>query len=157
MLKNELLQQAQTTVEKTVKDRAAYDKIVAAGTKVIYDKETFSELIKGIETSNDPVLEVADGIVGVLGVLYKQSRKTMPLTPMISAGMTLLIDALDFLEQAGMATIDKETLGKATTMYMNSLLSKMGLTPEKMQGMLSQVRSTMDDPQKMSQLRGGQQ
>lgn len=157
MLKNELLQQAQTTVEKTVKDRAAYDKIVAAGTKVIYDKETFSELIKGIETSNDPVLEVADGIVGVLGVLYKQSRKTMPLTPMISAGMTLLIDAMDFLEQAGMATIDKETLGKATTMYMNSLLSKMGLTPEKMQGMLSQVRSTMDDPQKMSQLRGGQQ
>ena len=155
MLKNELLQQAQTTVEKTVKDRAAYDKIVAAGTKVIYDKETFSELIKGIETSNDPVLEVADGIVGVLGVLYKQSRKTMPLTPMISAGMTLLIDALDFLEQAGMATIDKETLGKATTMYMNSLLSKMGLTPEKMQGMLSQVRSTMDDPQKMKQFRGG--
>jgi hypothetical protein len=155
MLKNELLQQAQTTVEKTVKDRAAYDKIVAAGTKVIYDKETFSELIKGIETSNDPVLEVADGIVGVLGVLYKQSRKTMPLTPMISAGMTLLIDALDFLEQAGMATIDKETLGKATTMYMNSLLSKMGLTPEKMQGMLSQVRSTMEDPEKMKQFRGG--
>ncbi|MBP8190374.1 MAG: hypothetical protein KAX73_00910 [Aquabacterium sp.] len=155
MLKNELLQQAQTTVEKTVKDRAAYDKIVAAGTKVIYDKETFSELIKGIETSNDPVLEVADGIVGVLGVLYKQSRKTMPLTPMISAGMTLLIDALDFLEQAGMATIDKETLGKATTMYMNSLLSKMGLTPDKMEGMLSQVRATMSDPEKMKQFRGG--
>lgn len=155
MLKNELLQQAQTTVEKTVKDRAAYDKIVAAGTKVIYDKETFSELIKGIETSNDPVLEVADGIVGVLGVLYKQSRKTMPLTPMISAGMTLLIDALDFLEQAGMATIDKETLGKATTMYMNSLLSKMGLTPDKMEGMLSQVRATMEDPEKMKQFRGG--
>lgn len=157
MLKNQLLQQAQETVEKTVKDRAAYDKIVAAGTKVIYDKATFTELIKGLEDSNDPALEVAEGIVGVLGVLYKQSRKTMPLTPMISAGMTLLIDALDFLEQAGMATIDKETLGKATTMYMNSLLSKMGLTPEKMQGMLSQVRSTMDDPQKMSQLRGGQQ
>lgn len=155
MLKNQLLQQAQETVEKTVKDRAAYDKIVAAGTKVIYDKATFTELIKGLEDSNDPALEVAEGIVGVLGVLYKHSRKTMPFTPMISAGMTLLIDALDFLEQSGMAKIDKETLAKSTTMFMNSLLSKMGLTPDKMEGMLSQVRATMEDPEKMKQFRGG--
>ncbi len=155
MLKNQLLQQAQEKIESGVKDRASYDKIVAAGTKVIYDKETFSELMKGIDQSKDPVFEVADGIVGILGILYKQSRNTMPLVPMISAGMTLMVDALDFMEQAGMATIDKETLAKATTMYMNSLLPKLGLTPEKMQGVLDGVQGTMSDPEKMKQFRGG--
>lgn len=155
MLKNELLQQAQAKVESGVEDRAAYDKIVAAGTKVIYDKETFSELIKGIDQSEDPISEVAEGIVGILGLLYKQSRKTMPLVPMISAGMALLIDAMDFMEQAGVADIDKETLAKATAIYMNSLLPKMGLTPEKMQGVLDGVKSTMSDPEKMNQYRGG--
>ena len=155
MLKNPLLKQAQTKIESGVQDRDAYNRIVQAGTKVIYDKATFAELAKEIRQAQDPVTEIAEGMIGILGILYKQSRKTMPIPAMVMAGMSLLLDALDFAEQAGLVKIDKAELNKATTHYLNSLLPKFGLTPEKIDATLGQLGGTIKDPAKMAQIQGG--
>ena len=155
MLKNPLLKQAQTKIESGVQDRDAYNRIVQAGTKVIYDKATFSELSKAIRQAQDPVTEIAEGMIGILGILYKQSRKTMPIPAMVTAGMSLLLDALDFAEQAGLVKIDKAQLNKATTHYLNSLLPKFGLTPDKIDATLGQLGGTIKDPAKMAQIQGG--
>ena len=155
MLKNPLLKQAQTKIESGVQDRDAYNRIVQAGTKVIYDKATFTELSKEIRQAQDPVTEIAEGMIGILGILYKQSRKTMPIPAMVTAGMSLLLDALDFAEQAGLVKIDKAQLNKATTHYLNSLLPKFGLTPDKIDATLGQLGGTIKDPAKMAQIQGG--
>lgn len=155
MLKNPLLKQAQTKIESGVQDRDAYNRIVQAGTKVIYDKATFTELSKAIRQAQDPVTEIAEGMIGILGILYKQSRKTMPIPSMVMAGMSLLLDALDFAEQAGLVKIDKAQLNKATTHYLNSLLPKFGLTPDKIDATLGQLGGTIKDPAKMAQIQGG--
>jgi hypothetical protein len=155
MLKNPLLKQAQTKIESGVQDRDAYNRIVQAGTKVIYDKATFTELSKAIRQAQDPVTEIAEGMIGILGILYKQSRKTMPIPAMVTAGMSLLLDALDFAEQAGLVKIDKAQLNKATTHYLNSLLPKFGLTPDKIDATLGQLGGTIKDPAKMAQIQGG--
>ena len=146
MLKNELLQQSQAKVEEGVKDRAAYDRIVTAGLKVIYDKKMFGQLIKGLDEAEDPMQAVGEGIQGILGILYKQSRKTMPIVPMLQAGTALLLDALDFLEQSGMAKIGKDELATATGAYINGMLPKMGLTPQKMDEVLARVKGAAQDP-----------
>lgn len=155
MLKNPLLKQAQTKIESGVQDRDAYNRILQAGTKVIYDKATFTELSKAIRQAQDPVTEIAEGMIGILGILYKQSRKTMPIPAMVMAGMSLLLDALDFAEQAGLVKIDKAQLNKATTHYLNSLLPKFGLTPDKIDATLGQLGGTIKDPAKMAQIQGG--
>lgn len=155
MLKNPLLKQAQAKIESGVQDRDAYNRIVQAGTKVIYDKATFSELSKSIRQAQDPVTEIAEGMIGILGILYKQSRKTMPIPAMVMAGMSILLDALDFAEQAGLVKIDKTQLNKATTHYLNSLLPKFGLTPDKIDATLGQLGGTIKDPAKMAQIQGG--
>lgn len=155
MLKNPLLKQAQAKIESGVQDRDAYNRIVQAGTKVIYDKATFSELSKSIRQAQDPVTEIAEGMIGILGILYKQSRKTMPIPAMVMAGMSILLDALDFAEQAGLVKIDKAQLNKATTHYLNSLLPKFGLTPDKIDATLGQLGGTIKDPAKMAQIQGG--
>lgn len=155
MLKNPLLKQAQTKIESGVQDRDAYNRILQAGTKVIYDKATFTELSKGIRQAQDPVTEIAEGMIGILGILYKQSRKTMPIPAMVMAGMSLLLDALDFAEQAGLVKIDKAQLNKATAHYLNSLLPKFGLTPDKIDATLGQLGGTIKDPAKMAQIQGG--
>jgi len=155
MLKNPLLKQAQTKIESGVQDRDAYNRIVQAGTKVIYDKATFTELSKAIRQAQDPVTEIAEGMIGILGILYKQSRKTMPIPAMVTAGMSLLLDALDFAEQAGLVKIDKAQLNKATTHYLNSLLPKFGLTSDKIDATLGQLGGTIKDPAKMAQIQGG--
>lgn len=156
MLKNPLLAQAMQSLEQGVKDRDAFGRIVTAGTKMIYDERTFPELVKGLEESDDPVQTVAEGIIGVLGLMAKKSRGTMPKVPMVQAGLALLLDALDFLEQAGKAEITKEVLAKAVTGYINSLLPKFGVTPDKMDAMLAGVQPTLNDPQRMAEYKQSQ-
>ncbi len=156
MLKNPLLKEAQAKIEAGVQDRDAFSRIVQAGQKVMYDQATFAELAKGLKDAKDPVTEIAEGMIGILGILYKQSRKTMPIPPMVLAGMALLLDALDFAERAGLVKIGKAELNKATTHYLNSLLPKFGLTPEKMDGMLGQLVGTIKYPAKLAQIQGGQ-
>jgi len=107
MLKNPLLKEAQAKIEAGVQDRDAFSRIVQAGQKVMYDQATFAELAKGLKDAQDPVTEIAEGMIGILGILYKQSRKTMPIPPMVLAGMALLLDALDFAERAGLVKIGK--------------------------------------------------
>jgi hypothetical protein len=155
MLKNPLLQQALAASEKNIKDRSAYDRIVTAGTKAIYNQETFPELIAGLEKAPDPVEAVAEGIIGVLGMLFQKSRKTMPIAPMIQAGLTLLLDAMDFLEQAGKIEVTKETVAQATSQYLEALTAKLGLDKQ-MDGMLARLQPVMQDPQRMAQYKQSQ-
>lgn len=156
MLKNELLQQAQAKVEAGVKNRDAYDKLVKAGTKIIYDKATFDKLSQGVAQSKTPVEDVAKGLVAVLNMMVRQARGTAPKDALVQAGMALLFDALDFMEQAGLVKVDKQVLGEATKAFIESLLPTVGLNPQQLQGAFSQVQQTMADPQKMAQFKAQQ-
>lgn len=161
MLKNELLQKAQAEVEGKVKpeDRAAYDKILKAGVKVIYDRATFAKLTKGLAQSKTPVEDIAKGVVGVLAMLAKKAKGTMPPTAAVCAGAALLIDALDFAEQAGLVKVDNETLAQAVTEFMEAVLPTVGLSSQRMQQVLQGVEETTRDPERMAayqaSLKGG--
>jgi hypothetical protein len=151
MLKNQLLQQALAKVEAGVKNRDAYDKLVSAGTKIIYDKATFQKLSQGIAQSKTPVEDVAKGLVTVINIMLRQARGTAPQDAVAQAGMALLLDALDFMEQAGLVKVDKQVLGQATQTFIEALLPTLGLNPQRLQSALGSVKQTMSDPQKMAQ------
>jgi hypothetical protein len=150
MLKNQLLQQALAEVEGKVSDRTSYDKIVKAGTKVIYSQTMFAKLTKGLAQSKNAVEDIAKGMAGVLVILSKQARGTMPPTAMVQAGAALLIDALDFAEQAGLLKVDNDTLAQAVTEYMEAVLPVVGLSSDRMQQVLQGVQETMDNPERMA-------
>ena len=86
--------EASMTDPKTVE---AYHKIVNAGMKVAFDETTHKSLMQDLENSKDPVHDVAVGTVGLLITLHQQSKGTMPLAPMVQAGMTLMLHGLDYL------------------------------------------------------------
>ena len=154
-MQNQLILKAQATIDKGVKpqDRSAYDKIVMAGTKLMYSQQTHKMLMEGFDQAPDKIKSAAEGMVGVLGLLYKQSRNTMPVVPMIQAGMALLLDALDFLEQAGFIQVTAQELGKATKDYMDAILPKVGITPQMMQAVMAKTQGAMQDPQMMAQIK----
>lgn len=157
MLKNKLLVQALANVEKAVTERDMYDRLVKAGGKVIYNQKMFSQLAQSLRKSKDPVSDVAKGIVGVLKVMAHRARGTIQQGPLLQAGMALVLDALDFLEQAGMLKVDNATLDRATQDYIEALLPSVGLTHEKMQAVLSEIHTVTQDPQKMQAYRQSQQ
>jgi hypothetical protein len=70
---------------------------------------------------------------------------------LLQAGMALVLDALDFLEQAGMVKVDDDTLGRAVEEFVEAMLPMVGLSHEKMDQVLGQIKSVMADPQKMAE------
>lgn len=154
MLKNKLLQQAQAKIEEGVKNKDAFAKLVRAGTKIIYDKAIFDKLSEGLAQSQDVVSEVAKGLVAVLKLMAQRARGTVPPDALLQAGMALLIDALDFMEQAGLVEVDKNVLGEATQEFIEAMLPVLGLSPDKLEAALGSVKQTMADPQKMAQFKG---
>lgn len=151
MLKNQLLQQAQAKIEAGVADKERYSRLVKAGTKTIYDKGTFAQLSKAIADSQDPITDVAKGIVAVLSMMAHKARGTIPHEVMLQAGMALLLDALDFLEQSGMVKIDNQALDQATQEYIEAIMPSVGVSPQKMEETLASVKGVMGDPERMAQ------
>lgn len=151
-MQNPMIVKAEAAIDSKVppKDKEAYDKIVLAGMKVLFSKETHAQLFNGLKESQDMMKSAVDGIIGILGVLFKESRNTMPVGPMILAGQSLLMEALDFMEQGGMIEMTPEALAQATQSYIETLLPMLGMTPEKMKGILAQTQGVMNDPQKMA-------
>jgi len=150
MLKNTLLQQAQAKIEEGVTDRERYDKLVKAGTRIIYDEATFKQLSQGITEAENPIEDVAKGMAAILNMMAHKARGTIPHDVFIQAGMALLLDALDFMEQAGLVTVTSDVLDEATREYIEALLPTVGLTPEKLGAALDSLKETMGDPQRMT-------
>ena len=157
-MNNEMIIKAEAAVDAKVPpaDKAAYDKIVLAGMKVMFSKETHGQLMQGLQQAEDKLTTAVEGIIGILGILFKESRNTMPVGPMILAGQSLLMEALDFMEQGQMIEVTPEVLGQATQSYIETLLPKLGMSAEKMKAIMAQAQGVMDDPQKMAQYKKSQ-
>jgi hypothetical protein len=151
MLKNQLLQQAQAKIDGLVTDKERYTKLVSAGVKTIYDKGIFAQLSKALADSQDPVSDVAKGIVSVIHMMAQKARGTIPHEVALQAGMALLLDALDFIEQAGMVKVDGKVLDQATQEFIEAMMPSVGVPQEKMDAALASVKATMADPDRMAQ------
>jgi hypothetical protein len=152
-MKNPLIIKAEAAVDSKVSssDKEAYDKIVLAGMKVMFSKETHGQLVQGFNDAEDKLTTLVEGVIALIGILFQQSRGTMPPGPMVLAGQSLLMEALDFMEEAGMIEVDEQVLGDATQKYIETLLPKIGLTPDKMNAALAKAQGIMGDPQKIAE------
>jgi len=152
-MKNPLLVKAEAAISAKVKpaDKQAYTKILLAGMKVMFSKETHQMLIKGVEDAPDKVDMIVKSVIGILGILYKQSRGTMPIGAMVLAGNAMLMEALDFAEQSGMVTIDAPTLGTATQAYIEHIMGELEKKNPGIGTLMDKAQMAMQDPQKMAQ------
>lgn len=151
MMKNELLQQAEAKVEQTVPpdQQSAYQRIVVAGMKVLYSKQTHDAIIVGLKDSKEPLVDAAKGAVGLVMTLYRESKGTMPVKAMIPASMTLLLQALDYLDSTGILAIGKPEIETATRAFMDTLMPQLGMTPDRTKQMLGQFQGVVKDQGKM--------
>lgn len=156
MLKNELLRKAQESIEQAVTDKERFARLVSAGTKVIYNEATFKQLAQSVADSKTPVEDVAKGLVAVLNMMAQKARGTIPHQTLLQAGMVLLLDALDFIEQSGLVKIDAQALDTATTEFIEALMPTMGMPGQKLGDLLVMLQQTMSDPQKMQAYQAAQ-
>jgi hypothetical protein len=130
----------------------AYHKIVASGMKVAMNKGP-DGIMGSLKGSQDPVSDIVRGAIGVVGLLQRSAKGTMPPEAMILAGWRLALEGFDFAERAGILTVGAAELNKGAQLYAETILPKLGMTPEKLQKTAQQVQGIVRDPQKMAQLK----
>lgn len=124
---------------------AAYDKIIKAGLKVMFDQSSREETMSFIQDSNGDPAKMAEGVTAVVLTLFQQSNQTMPPNLIIPAGIELLVHATDVAKAGGM-DIPNEAIAAAMSQLVQQVLTKFGATPEQMQKMMSGMDSGQNAP-----------
>jgi hypothetical protein len=113
---------------------AAFKKAVLAGDKIMFDPKTHQnmELVKNPATRSDPVNTIAKGVSGLMWLMYQQSRQTMDLQVMITAGIVLMTHAIDFAERGLGIQFDGKMIGDATQTLAYLIMKRLGISPEQL-------------------------
>ncbi|CAB4159587.1 hypothetical protein UFOVP715_16 [uncultured Caudovirales phage] len=116
----------------------AYDRVVIAGMKVMFSKESHRAMLQEIQRPGPMGQRLGKGIAGLLLLLFKESNGTMPPAVMIPAGVKLLMEAVDFLRKSGLEKPTNADIGEGIQIMMTTVLEKFGVAPEKLEQMLNQ-------------------
>lgn len=140
---NPLLTKIEQGIEAKIKpeNKQAYTRIVIAGMKVMFDEKTHQMMSDQLKSSNDIVKNVAEGIAGLMMLLYKESKEKMPMVAAIPASIVLMAKALDFAEKTMSVQITPDMLAKVTQATSEAVLLKFGITPEMVQDAVNKHQS----------------
>ena len=150
LLQNKLLQATEAKLEGnlTPQNRDDYLKIVVAGMQAGLHGGPQSMLAK-LKDAKDPINNAAVGAVNLVLILRSHAKGTMPYKAMIPAAMTLMLKALDFVDQLGVVKIDNDALVRASHIFTNTLMARFHITSPMINTAVQRVHGIMQDPQKM--------
>jgi hypothetical protein len=130
---NAILQQVEQAITQKVDPSMAqaFERIVTAGLKVMYDPQTHPMMVKQLSKPGDPATIAGEGAAALLGLLYKESKGSMPIKPAVLAAQIWLCEGLDFMAQAGQIEITNDLVAEATKSLMSHILQIFGVNPNK--------------------------
>jgi len=136
---NPVIEKARASILERVDPRLkqVVTKVVEAGKKVMYSQQTRDMAIQQMKQGSDPET-VGAAVTKLAAILFNQSKQTIPMNVLLPATMLLLFEALEFLEEAGTLKVDAQQLAGYTQATASGFLQMLGVTPEKLQGMIGQ-------------------
>jgi hypothetical protein len=143
---NQILEQAKAAVLQKADPRLqpAIAKAVKAGEQVMYAPQTREQLIAALGDGSDPE-SIGAGIAKLLAVLYHKTNNTLPMQVGVPAATLLLLEALQFIEDAGKAQVTPDMLAECTKAMGSAVLQMFGVTPDKLQAMFAQGTGQADE------------
>jgi hypothetical protein len=133
----------------------AYDKIIKAGLKVMFDPSMREETMGYIEDSGVDPAKMAEGVAAVVVTLFKESNETLPPNLIVPAGIELMVHAAEVAKSGGM-DVPNEVLAEAMSEVVQQLLTKFGVSPESMQELMGGMASGQQAPAGAAQAPSGQ-
>lgn len=153
-IKNPLLREAEVEVERSVgtgRNRENYLKVVVAGMRAAIGGT--KPMLANLAGRPDPVRDCAVGAVNLVLYLRSIAKGTMPPEAMIPAATTLMLQALDFADQAGIQKIGKPELARATHIFTNAILQGFGVTTKILDRAAGQVQGLTQNPEQLEALK----
>ena len=123
----------------------AYERVVIAGMKVMFSKDTHRIMLKEMQKSGPMADRIGKGIAGLMLILFKESNQTMPPQVIIPAGIELLMQSVDFMRKTGMEKITNKDIAGGMQVFINTIFEKFGVDPAKFESMVNQYDNTAVD------------
>ncbi len=153
LLQNKLLATVEQRIESqlTPEVRDDYLRIVVAGMKTALAKGE-AGILASLKNSQKPLEDCVLGSLGLVVMMYRQSRGTMPVKAMIPAAMTLLLQALDFADKANIVKVGQPELIQATKLFTDKLFQQLGISKEMLQSAATKINAITKDPASMERM-----
>lgn len=103
----------------------AFERVVLAGMRLMYDKRTFGILQRGMNRQDRPVPQrLAAEAAGLMRMLDEKSGGKIPRNIIPSAAAMLLMEMGKFMTEAGIAQVSSDDVKQGTVLLM-TMLKKM--------------------------------
>lgn len=132
---NPKLQQYEEGIDKAIlpQDRDAYDRIVAAGLKLVTSEQFRNELISTLDKDESELPEsIAEGMSRLVYTMHTTSKGTMPVHVTFAAAYVLMAKALHFAEQAMGKKVDDAMLGETALATAGAVAKVFGISSEQL-------------------------
>lgn len=153
-IQNPLLRQVEQKIEASVgtgKNREDYLKVVVAGMRAAMGGP--KPMLANLKGRPDPVKDCAIGAVNLVVFLRNISKGKMPPLAMVPAAMTLMLQALDFADQAGIVKVGERELDRATHIFVNLMFGALGVSTGTLNRAASLVDGATRDPTQLEALK----
>lgn len=153
---NPILAQIERKVEATLtpQNRPDYMKIVVAGMKTAMapGKNGGPSLAEQLHQSQSPVEDAVKGAVNLVALMARGSRGKMPERAFVPAAMTLMLNALDFLDKTGVVKVDEAVVDRATKLFTDHIFQIFHVDQAKLQQMADKSHGITNNPQSVESL-----
>jgi hypothetical protein len=130
------------------------DKIVVAGLKIMFDEKTHQLMLTELDKPGPIEQRLAEGITGLVALLFEQSQRSIPPQLLIPAGLMLLAYAVQFLEKSGEEVTPKQ-FAAALKLMIEAILRMGQVDPDKLKAHLSKGTTAAPAEQPMPAAPGG--
>ena len=104
----------------------AYDRVLTAGMKMLYSKDSAQVISDLIESEEVPMAnKLGEGIANLLVMMDNQGNGTIPKEVLIPVGVALMFEAADYLYEVGVE-VTEDDLGKALELLINGVFTGIG-------------------------------
>lgn len=132
----------------------AYEKVVVAGMKIMFSKESHRLMLKEMQKSGPVADRLGKSIAGLMLIMIKESNNTMPPQVIIPAGLELMMQAVDFMRKTGMQKVTNKDIGDAMQIFINTIFEKFGVDPARFEQMVNSYDNTAVDAAAAQQMGG---
>jgi CheY-like chemotaxis protein len=129
-------------IEKNIKPELfdQYERLVAAGMKVMYAPETRNVVQKYLSGPEEPVTKAVKGVMSLLGLLTQKSKTKIEMDVLMPVAMTLMVEALDVLSQKGDIEFTPDVVAQAMSMFVEMLMTQLGVSNEMLTQRLGEMQ-----------------
>lgn len=136
--------------------KSAYERVLAAGKKMMYAPET-AEAVQGLILDDEVPMKnkLGEGIANLVVMLDNQGNGTIPKDVLIPVGVTLMFEAVDYMYECGLEATAEE-LADGLELMVYSIYEAYNIPPEEVDMVIDKLMGTLDlDDETKEKLVGG--